>query len=355
MMPLKNIGLLSRLKALGLVTAVLSLVFSLQGCSYVIRGAWEEMRILAKRRDVQRLLNEGGLSSDEKSKLALALEVRKYAELRGLKVKRAYSQYSAIDTSSLVWVVTAAPQLEFKPKTWWFPIVGTVPYKGFFDKQAAEDYANGLKSEGFDVSVRSSSAFSTLGYFNDPILSTMLKGDEVTLSDTLFHELLHRTLWISDAVDFNESLANFFGIQLAIEFFRETGRPELEAKAQRRKAEELAFAGFIEEVSKALTDLYASDLIITDKLEQKERLLEQARIKWESRGQSIYYSLAKFPLNNASLLSLRVYLRELTLFEELYLKCGSDLGRVLEELSGAQGGEGSFDELRESLKQGGIC
>jgi predicted aminopeptidase len=324
----------------------------LQGCGYLLKSAWEEAKILARRERIERIIEREKLDASSREKLALVLEAREFAKNRGLNVGGAYSQYARVDSSSLVWVVTAAPELELKPKTWWFPIVGRVPYKGFFSKEEAIDFSKKLPEH--DVSIRSSSAFSTLGYFNDPVLSTMLEGDEVQLVDTLFHELLHRTIWIPGGVDFNESLANFVGITLAEEFFAATGREELLQKASARKEEEFNFSDFIGALNKDLTELYASQISRDEKLSLKSKILERARSSWGERNPQ-HHQLEKYPLNNASLIALGIYLRELRLFESLYGRCGRDSARFIRALEKTGHKGEPFDEIRNSDQKGGIC
>lgn len=340
---------------------VLPLTFFLMmtGCSpgYVLRGAWEEFRILSRREPIEKIIEEKKYSDDTRAKLALVLEARDFGKDKGLDVGRSYSQYAEVDSSALVWVLTAAPKLKLEPKTWWFPFVGSVPYKGFFEKEDALKLKEKLEADGYDVFVRPSSAFSTLGWFNDPVLSTMLRGDQVSLVDTILHEILHRTIWVKGDVEFNESLANFVGGTFSEQFFRTKDDLAASGKAINRKVEELEFGDFIAEVCHDLEDIYNSDLSDEEKLVKREALLEEERIKWTARGPTEYYSLVRFPLNNASLLSLRVYLKELRLFEELYNRCERDSQRFLAQIKDlvSRSERNLFDESREALEQGAIC
>jgi predicted aminopeptidase len=336
-------------KKLLLLFVLIVALFSFTACSpgYVIRGAWEEVKILSRREKIDSILEQKKMTDLERSKLELVMAAREFATIKGLNVGKSYSQYAEVDSSALVWVLTAAPKLKLDPMTWWFPVVGTVPYKGFFSKDDALKLKTDLEADGYDVFVRSSSAFSTLGWFNDPVLSTMLQGDEISLVDTILHEVLHRTLWISGSVEFNESLANFVGGELAKEFFL-TRQDSLQAAlAQSRQEEEFEFSKFILDVSAELENLYKSE--VPDMEIKKAEILESARGRWNNRAnkQSNNYSLEKFPLNNASILGLRAYLRGLRDFDSMYARCGRDFPKFFEKLKAFK--KASTDELFKAV------
>jgi len=338
-------------------SVLLIAILMLSGCGYVARGAWEEFKILSRREKIQTLLETGKLSDEDRMKLKFVLEAREFGATTGLNVGESYSQYAEVDTSALVWVLAAAPRLKLEPKTWWFPVVGTVPYKGYFRKEDALRLKDELEAEGFDVIVRGSSAFSTLGWFNDPVLSTMLRGDEISLVDTVLHEILHRTVWVPGDVDFNESLANFVGGTLALRFFESKGDSARVEKARQRLEEEFAFGEFIAEVSARLEALYAEKRDESALVAAKSELLEELRAKWTARGPAEHYSLEKFPLNNASVLSLRTYLREFGLFNRLYERCDREPQRFLEAVKRliSERKNKLFDELRSFLEQPEVC
>ena len=129
-------------------------------------------------------------------KLALVLAARQYAgDSVGLRTGESFTTYSRLDSDTLVLVLSAAYRDRLEPYTWWFPIVGRVPYKGYFDFDDARSEARSFLDRGFDVSLRPSAAFSTLGWFNDPLTSTTLARDTLELVNTVIHEVTHNTFY----------------------------------------------------------------------------------------------------------------------------------------------------------------
>src|SRR5262245_43281897 len=196
----------------------------LPACSpvYVLRAAYEEGKILWRREPISYFMQKPDVTEETQDKLRLVLLVRDYARDKlNFNVGGSYSSYSYVDRPDLTYVVVAAPKTEIRPYTWWFLIIGNVPYKGYFAKEEALAEMKRLEADGYDTTLRTSAAFSTLGWFNDPLLSHLLRYDKVLLSEVVFHELFHNTLYINGAGAFNESSANFMGHRAAIEFFRE--------------------------------------------------------------------------------------------------------------------------------------
>ena len=232
---------------------------TLSACSpfYVLRAAYEEGKILWRREPITQFLEKAEVNQDTQEKLKLVLAVRDYArDVLKMNVGGSYASYSYVDRPDLTYILTAAPKTELKPYTWWFLIVGRVPYMGYFSKEEADGAAAELQAEGFDTNIKPSAAFSTLGWFDDPLLSHLLRNDKVTLAEVVFHELFHNTLYVKGAGNFNESSANFIGHRAAIDFFRERFGAD---SAEHRRAiqawqEELEFSEFIEKLGESLTE-----------------------------------------------------------------------------------------------------
>lgn len=226
---------LVRSKVLALALVTVFLAATLSGCSplYVMRAAYEEGKILWRREPIARLIEQPDVDVDKQEKLKLVLAVRDYArDFLRMNVGGSYSSLSYVDRPDLTYLVLGAPKTELRPYTWWFLIIGNVPYKGYFSKEEAQREIARLEAEGYDTNMRTSAAFSTLGWFDDPLLSHLLRFDKTALAEVVFHELFHNTLYLKGQGAFNESSANFVGHRAAIEFFK-TKHGESSAEYQR--------------------------------------------------------------------------------------------------------------------------
>lgn len=332
---------------------------AVSGCSpiYVLRAAFEEGKILWRREPIADYIQKPEVTLDAKEKLELVLAVREYArDALKFNVGGSYSSYSYVDRPDLTHIVVAAPKTELRPYTWWFLIVGSVPYKGFFEKADAEAEAERLKAEDYDTNIRPSAAFSTLGWFDDPLLSHLLRYDKAVLSEIVFHELFHQTLYVNGAGAFNESVANFIGHRAAIDFFCERfGAGSAEHKrAIQVWDEEREFGLFIAELAQRLTELYDRDIARTDKLRLREEVFTRGKVEWArriaDRPQHRARAFSQERLNNAVLMHYMVYLKDLDLFETVYEQSGRSLVKTIEMLKQAVDGGGEpFEAVRRLL------
>ena len=197
------------------------LSFSCSGCSpvYLAKAGWAEMKILKGRRPLDQVIQDQRTDEDTRKKLLLTRQARSFAiHQLGLNAGDSYTSFTQLETDTLAWVLSAAYRDRLESKTWWFPIVGRVPYKGYASEKGARKAESKLDAEGFDTYLRTTSAFSTLGWFADPLLSSLLRYDEVDLVETILHELSHNHLFVPGRVRFNESFATFVGRVGAIRF-----------------------------------------------------------------------------------------------------------------------------------------
>jgi predicted aminopeptidase len=331
----------------------------LSGCSpiYVLRAAYEEGKILWRREPIADFLQKPEVVQGTQEKLRLVLAARDYArDVLKFNVGGSYSSYSYVDRPDLTYIVVAAPKTELRPYTWWFLVVGSVPYKGFFSKEDAQAEIEKLNAEGYDTNLRTSAAFSTLGWFDDPLLSHLLRHDKVLLSEIVFHELFHNTLYVKGAGAFNESSANFIGHRAAIDFFRERfgdGSGE-HLRALQLWEDEREFGAFIREVALTLTELYSRDIPRDDKLRLREEVFTAAKAEWmrriADRPVQRFRGFSQQPLNNAVLMHYVLYLKDFDLFESLYEACGRNLVRTVETLRNAVSKNGEpFEAVRAWL------
>jgi predicted aminopeptidase len=314
---------------------VLLYALLVSACSpvYVIRAGFEEARILSRRRPILSVIEDASTPGDTRRKLQLVLQARDFAEhsLR-LAAGESYTTYSYVDSDTLLLVVSAARKDRFEAYTWWFPFVGHVPYKGFFHFGGAYREAERLESAGYDTYVRPSGAFSTLGWFNDPLLNTILRYDEVSLVSTVLHELLHNTVYIPSQISFNESFANFVGDRGVIEFFcARDGEESAPCRLARDAwADNLRYAAFLSGLVRELESIYArEDLDREAKLSMRERTFAATRRRFASEVEpalrtNAFRGFMRRPLNNATLIGTRLYYDRLALFEAVYEHSGRD-------------------------------
>lgn len=206
--------------AVVLVVAIL-VVWNWSLVYYGIRQGMGQLEIVWNSRPVEEFLQDPSFPDSLKQKLRLIDEIRKYAiDSLGLKDTKNYKTLYDQKNQEVMWVVQACEPFALQPKVWDFPIVGTVPYKGFFNKEKALGLRKELETEGYDVSVRNPGGWSTLGWFTDPILSGMLDRSEGDLASLIIHEMVHATVFVKDDVDFNENLADFIGDTAAYYFLK---------------------------------------------------------------------------------------------------------------------------------------
>lgn len=314
----------------------------LSSCSpaYILRAGYEEAKILWHRRPITDVLERPNLDAATREKLVMVLQVRRFAE-QGLDfdVGGSYSSITEITTPPIVYVVSAAPRTGLEPYTWWFPIIGKVAYKGYFDAESAKKEAQRLAEDGYDTYVRTAVAFSTLGWFADPLLPHLLRYDQETLANIIIHELFHSTFYLSGETALNESLANFAGHRGAIAFFAQKhGNESAVARHARATWEsELAISNFIAEAAERLKVLYASSVSEGEKMRQREELFSRLQQEFRSLPGPVRQNsdFASVQLNNAVVLHYLLYLKELALFERIYQQNGQDLQITLDRISEA--------------------
>jgi predicted aminopeptidase len=328
--------------------ALLCLWVSACSPAYVLRAGYEEAKILWRRQPIEEMLQEPNLDPETRAKLELVLAARAFAgEMLRLRVGGSYTSFARVDADQVVHVVTAAYRDRLVPYTWWFPIVGRVPYKGYFSADAAAAEAAALQERGLDTSVGSSIAFSTLGWFDDPLLSTVLRFDQVSLANTVIHELLHNTAYLAGQAAFDESFATFVGSRGAILFFAGRGDETRRQRAQADWEAALVFSDFMGRFTARLRDAYASGI----SLEARAQLFAQAQDECRTLAlHGRYRSFIEEPLNNAVILHTLMYSDRLRLFEALWQRCGGDLPRTIARVLDAVGGApadpfGALDRL----------
>ena len=181
-----------------------------------------QLEVVWNARPVREYLDDRNTSDPIRQKLLLVNKIKTYAVDRlGIAPSNNYTSMYDQRGKPLMWVVTASKPFELEANLWKFPLIGSFPYKGFFDLEMALEETDRLASQGLDVGIRNAGGWSTLGWFEDPILSDMLDRNEGELAELIFHELTHLTLFVKDSIKFNENLASFVGQQGAMKFLKE--------------------------------------------------------------------------------------------------------------------------------------
>lgn len=298
-----------------LVTWVLILFLSAcSGPGYYVQAISGQWKLMQARQDVQSLLDDPGTRPALVVQLETASRIMAFAESTlDLPANGSYSSYVELDGNALVWNVVATEEFSLKPKRWCFVVAGCLPYRGFFSQQKAQDSSTRLRARGLDVTLAAAPAYSTLGKFKDPLLSTMFTGSDIRTAAFVFHELAHQRLYVRGNGQFNEGYASFMeaiGVQIWLE---STGRQAELQQWQRLQTARKEFNSLIGETRKDLAELYRSDSSDADKRTMKADILrglvqsyaQLREQKWDDKN---YFSgwFAE-PLNNASLALYNTY------------------------------------------------
>ena len=341
-------------------------LFSLTGCDafvYVAHVAQGQLKIQGHTEPIDDVLASDRLSDEERQKLELIVDATQFAtEQIGLNAGNAYTTFYDTQGDPLAFNLSAARRDALVPYTWWFPIVGEVPYLGFFDEAYLHRVEQGLQKRGYDTYTYEVDAYSTLGVFEDPVRSTMLRRGTLSLAETVIHELLHNTVWRQNATVFNESLATFVGRTGAVQFLRaefgdDSGWPEL---ATAYYADTDAVNAFLFELYGDLETYFAQPLGADELIAGREAVYQAARDRFASEIQpALHYpesfaGYANLPTNNAWMLGNYRYNLDLAVFQAVYAAVGEDWPAAIAVFQDAAATEGDpFAYLRNWLADKG--
>lgn len=310
---------------------------------YLARGAWAEGRILLRRQPIERLAADSATPPAVRAKLRLVLDARAFAvDSLGLPAGEAFTQFTRLDHDTLVLVLSAAHRDRLELVTWWFPVVGRVPYKGYFDFAEARRAEQALGADGYDTYLRPSPAFSTLGFFNDPLLSTTLGEDSLSLVNTVIHELTHNRFYAKGQAVFNESFASFVGARGSARFFRSRGDTVNAKRAEARWSDDRLLGAVWARAYGALDSAYRAH---AGPAEQPARLAARDTVYARTRRELVDSVAPRFGaldpryaarvrLDNAALLARRIYSTGLDDFDAVFLREGNQVNLAVERIIG---------------------
>lgn len=307
------------------------LCLTLSGC-YSIRQGLHQNELFNRRKPIHDILHDPATSDKLRGTLIDVAKILDFAQIHGLNADGAYTYY--IDTSDSVvsYLVQAAYPDRFEFKTWWFPVVGEVPYLGFFSKRERDQLAETLASDGFDIHKAGVGAFSSLGWFDDPLFSSMLRRSDADLAHLLFHELTHRTVWIPGSVEFNENLAEYVGGYLTEQYLLATGNKELVDGYFARKGDKRKFRIWLKNLKKELAAFYkeAKGKELASILAGKQAILAKyMKEPLRPTFTKIDY-IGDETWNNASIMGASLYTPDIEMFEQAHACIGQ--GHLLQFL-----------------------
>lgn len=324
---------------------------------YYIQSIHGHLSLMTQRETIKDLLKRKDLEQNHRKQLEQALEIRRYASERlFLPDNGSYSSYVELDKPFVVWNVVAAPELSLQPYEWCFPVVGCVSYRGYYSEEKARHFAASLKKQGLDTYVGGSPAYSTLGWFDDPILSSMMNRGNILLAELIFHELAHQVLYFKNDADFNEAFADSVGEFGVYQWLTET-QPEALPRYKTWLTRKDQFLHLIHETSDQLRAMYSADLSDPEKRLRKTKIIQSlhnnySALKVEWNGFKGYDQWFKTPINNARLAAVAVYRDYVPYFKRWIDACNGDLKRYYSSMKKLKnmGKEERHQHLREVAK-----
>ena len=317
-----------------------ALVCACSNMPYYKQAVDGHFELMSKRKPVDDILADESSDAELIRQLEVARDIRNFASTNlALPDNGSYRSYVDLGRDSVTWAVFATPEFSMRPQLWCFPFAGCVPYRGYFSKQDAERFADGLRDEGFDVHVGGTTAYSTLGWFDDPLLNTMMLRGETGMAGIIFHELAHQAVYVEDDTTFNEAFAVAVqeeGVRRWLQTHGAADSLQAYEQALVRKSE---FIKLVRNTRERLQDIYAStrsdDQIRAAKLATFEQMrAEYQHLKDSWGGSGGYDWWFEGPLNNAKLAAVSVYRDLVPNFNRLLEACGGEFDRFYQAVEG---------------------
>ena len=323
--------------------ALIAITPFFSGC-YVLSQAFYQNSLMNTRLSVEKVIADKNTDQKVKKKLQKTRSILAFASKNGLNVEQSYNYYIPMQGPYVSHIVSAAHKDRLKSVTFWFPIVGSVPYIGFFHEKDRDAKAKELQEEGYDITKGGVSAFSSLGWFSDPIYKSMLRRSDARLAHLFFHELTHRTYWSIGSVKFNENLAEYVAMYLTRAYLAEIGAKKQLLRYDRKLVDKKKYKKWLKKLRSRLKENYQKDIPLKDKLTQKSLIFKEFLTTYFPAFTTRYYkSLAKREWNNAVVLASSLYSPDTERFQKAHtcLKKRHEMapvtiGQFLEALSEAE-------------------
>lgn len=297
---------------------------------YLFQAAYGHLALLSSARPIDSYLADPSVDEELKAKLVKVKQIRDFA-IRELNLPDtdSYKMYVAIDRPYVVWNVIATPELSMQPVEWCFPIAGCASYRGYYNKHEALAFARSMQEAGYDVHVAAVPAYSTLGWFNDPVISTFINYSEPQLARLIFHEMAHQVLYVKGDSQFNESFAVAIEEEGVERWIAKHGDEEMRQTYLANNKRKKDFLALLAKYQSQLSVNYASDATVEEKRAEKEKIMnalqdefKAVRVGWQ--GYAGYDGWFARQLNNAHLASIATYHSLVPGFRAL-MKKGEDL------------------------------
>ncbi len=306
----------------------------LSGCSsvaYYYQAAAGHLDVMSRAQPFDAYLTDASTNEDIKAKLRQINNIRRFASRElGLPDNASYTRYADLERPFVVWNVYAAPELSIDLVQWCFLIAGCVDYRGYFSKQDALDFAHELRLQNYDVFVDGVRAYSTLGWFADPVLNTFIKATPLEIARLIFHELAHQALYVTDDSVFNESFATAVELEGIERWLQKFGTAEMRQKFEQSQLRRAAFSDLAMQYRDALQKLYQSEISAEEKLKIKTTIFTELSEKYQDfrttwQGAPGRDRWSEQQLNNAHLGSIALYAQHVPAFQAMLEKHKGDL------------------------------
>ena len=304
---------------------------------FYTQGVRGQVEILQKSRPNAEVIASAKTPEWIKKQIILTEELCDFASKElDLPGDSAYHKYADLGRRHVVFVLHAATEFSLEPKTWYYPVVGELDYRGYFSEEDAIAYSRKLEADGYEVYLGGTNAYSTLGVFHDPLLNTFIDYPEIDLAEIIFHELTHRKIFKNGDTTFNESLANVVQEEGVRKYLRVNGRKAALAEYEERLVRRRDFYNEIAITREQLTRLYASDATEDEMRAEKKRILEKLKNRaralqnrWKTKSLEDWLNL---DLTNAHLLALITYNGDMPKFQKMFANSGGDFQQFFNEV-----------------------